>query len=146
MKNILKSIAIVAAALSLASCVTKEYYTVGSCTSYDLVVRSNMWRANVDQDGGTFYSCEFDVPDLTDQVYNAGLVTCYIDYDGAQQVLPCVRHRHENYEENGEWLDYQWTETTDFEYSIGSVTLYFTSSDFYDDLPAAMQFRLVLTR
>ena len=145
MKHLLKSIAVLGALVLAASCTTKEYY-LESCQSYDLNVRNGMWVANTDELGGTYYSCQFDVPDLTSDIYNFGLVTCYVDYDGAQQQLPCVRHCHQLEEDEYGEYDYQWTETTDFEFSVGSVTVYFTASDFYGELPASMLFRLVLTR
>lgn len=84
-----------------------------------------------------YYSCTFTVPEINAFVFSSGTVVSYIKIGTAQQSLPYVRH----YENTDGVL---WTRTVDFEYANGSATYFVTNSDFANDPPESMQFRLVL--
>jgi len=106
----------------------------------DLIATSNDWVVNVDQDGlNRFYSCHFSMPEISSGVFNNGLVTAYIVLDNpiAQENLPIVRH-FENTSGN------LWTQSIDFDYSIGGINIYVTNSDFAVDPPATLKFRVVI--
>jgi alanine racemase len=106
----------------------------------DLVANSGDWVANVDKDGlNLFYSCHFSMPEITQGVYDNGLVTAYIVLDNptAQEVLPFVRH----FQNKAGSL---WTQTIDFDYVKGGINVYVTNSDFAVDPPAKMTFRVVV--
>ena len=106
----------------------------------DLQAKSTDWVVNVDQDGlNRFYSCHFNMPEITQGVFNNGLVNAYIVLDNpiAQESLPYVRH-FQNTAGN------LWTQTIDFDYAPGSINVYVTNSDFAVDPPAAMNFRVVI--
>jgi len=96
------------------------------------------WIKNFDVDGlNPFYSCLVDMPEITSYIYSQGLVQIYCVLDGAQQVLPYVRH-YENID------GFKWTQTIDADFAAGSIKVYVTDSDFMGDVPPAMDFRVVL--
>lgn len=106
----------------------------------DLRVNSNEWIENLDNDGlNRFYSCHFSMPEITPTVYNSGTVTSYIVLANplAQQVLPYVRHFQDT-------AGAYWTQTVDYDYNVGGMNVYVTSSDFAAVPPAAMDFHIVL--
>jgi len=108
--------------------------------SLNLKAKSTDWVVNVDQDGlNRFYSCHFNMPEITQGVFNSGLVNAYIVLDNptAQEALPYVRH-FQNLAGN------LWTQTIDFDYSLGGINVYVTNSDFAVDPPADMNFRVVV--
>lgn len=116
-----------------------------------LDARESDWqRKAVDTDGSNaFYQVSFDIPELDKFIYDEGLVQCYIEYDAgtdnaSQQLLPKVLHREDYDSENNQML---WTETIDYDYTVGNVNIYLTYSDFpgADIKPEGnMTFRLVL--
>lgn len=67
--------------------------------------------------------------------------------DGFQIEMPYVRHKEE-YVGINDWGEDQYaiyTETLDYEYMVGSLTIYYTVSDFiYEPTPGTMQFRCVV--
>ena len=79
-------------------------FCFGSCTYYpketiyesnfktvDLYVRASDWK-----DGGGFYYCGFNVPELTAYVYDKGIVTCSHEYDnGTKFLLPQTIHNED---------------------------------------------------
>jgi hypothetical protein len=104
----------------------------------NLVVSQNDWVVNTDADGlNKFYSYQFNMPEISSAIFNTGSLSTYVVLDNAQQVLPYVRH----YENNaGDW----WTRTVDCDYAVNKMNIYVTNSDFADDLPETMNFRVVL--
>ena len=109
-------------------------------TNVDLIANSSDWVVNVDQDGlNRFYSCHFNMPEITSGVFNNGMVTAYIVLDNptAQETLPFVRH-FQNTAGN------LWTQTIDFDYVVGGINVYVTNSDFAVDPPATLKFRVVV--
>jgi len=107
----------------------------------DLTVNSNEWIESVDAAGlNRFYSCHFNMPEITPAVFNSGTVTTYIEYTNpvSQQNLPVVRH----FENAASAL---WTQTIDYDYADGGMTIYVTNSDFVSDPPTGtMNFHVVL--
>ena len=104
----------------------------------NLEVKHSDWILNKDGDGlNKYYSCTLDMPEITSFVYNQGTVLGYNVIGDAQQVLPYVRH-YQNTSGNF------WTRTVDFDYSIGKMTVYVTNSDFFEEVPPTMDFRVVL--
>lgn len=114
----------------------------------DLSAANTDWELQYGSSDKTnpYYTVSFDVPELTDFVYNSGLVQCYQEVNSngilSQQLLPVVRH-YEEYDANNNQTT--WTETMDYEYETGKVTVFVTYSDFYmKNTPGDRNFRLVL--
>jgi hypothetical protein len=104
----------------------------------DLVASSNDWVENTDQSGlNRYYSSHFSMPEINSTVFNDGTVIAYLLTDNVQQTLPYVRH---NENTSGDL----WTQTIDFDFSVGNLNVYVTNSDFVVDPPATMNFRVVL--
>lgn len=125
----------------LASCTINN---VPEAKVVTLSIGPNQWTPHMDVDGyNLFYSRTISMPEITPNIYTYGSVlTYYVMYNDlnvqvAQQVLPYVRH-YEN--SNGA----RWTRTVDFEYSIGSLTIIVTNSDFLNEVPPQMDFRVVI--
>ena len=102
----------------------------------DLRVRASDW-----QDGGDYYYCTFNVPELTSQIYNYGVVTCYREYNKGttnayQLPLPQTIH---NVDAGDGTL---YTSTIDFSFAVGLVEIVLTNNDFMYDTPESMDFRL----
>ena len=124
---------------------------VGTWKIIDLKV--DKWQYSNAANNNYFYA-DFNVPELTEFIYDYGMVQCYIEYNSGtenriQQLVPISRHREESVTEGGEtkWVFY--TETIDYDYGIGNVRIYLTQSDFNYEIdtpwaPEPMLFRLVL--
>lgn len=105
----------------------------------DLTVKSTDWKAYVDNNGiNLYYSATFNMPEITNYIYQNGDVKCNLIASGAQSPLPSVRHYQNLY-------DYQWTRTIDYDYTAGDMKVYVTRSDFYAQIPETMNFRVILT-
>jgi len=102
----------------------------------DIDVLSRQWQVDIDANGNRFYFAQFNVPELTQFIYDNGTVLAYYELNGVQQPLPYTRHNGDN--------GYYWTRTIDFEFTTKSMTFYVTDSDFADDPPPTIYFRVVL--
>lgn len=123
--------------LFLVSC-ENNVYDQTNIKVINLQVNSNQWVENTDADGlNRYYAASFTMPEITSDVYDLGSVNAYITFDNAQQLLPYVRHF-----ENKEGI--MWTRTVDYEFMPGKLNLYVTNSDFFQDQPDVMNFRVVL--
>lgn len=120
----------------------------------DLEVQSKAWQYSGYVDNN-YFRAEFEVPELTEDIYNNGVVQVYREYDtgtanAVQLLLPNTRHKEYSVQdENGETLWGFYSETTDYEYGIGKLNVFFTASDFAyeEDMtiePEDMHFRLVM--
>lgn len=120
-----------------------------SCTSnpeppqvVNLTALEQDWapQTDIDHNIPLYFSCIFDMPEITTYVYEQGSVQTYIYNNGAQQALPYVLH-YKNL------LGERWTRTIDSEYGVGFLKIFYTNSDFsVTDAPATMDFRVVVTR
>lgn len=90
----------------------------------------------------TYYYADKQIPQLSDFVFDEGLVLGYIQTDvDVKNGLPFVLHMGE--EGNGQ--EFLWTQTYDFDYSPGMVRFYVTYSDFNTQIaPEAETFHIVL--
>ncbi len=108
----------------------------------DIKVPATAWQYSNKADNN-FYFAEISVPEITKDVYDNGIVAMYIEYsnsDGSMSLgaMPSVRHKE--YNKNGTWVGY--TETIDYEYSVGKVVIYVTYSDFATTNPGDIYFLL----
>ncbi len=100
-------------------------------------VSSSDWQYMDDQSGlNNYYMYSFPYSKLEQYICDEGSVQAYLKSGEYQQALPIVRH-HENSRA-------QWTTTTDYEYRPGEITFFVTNSDFIDERPESMTFRVVL--
>ncbi len=123
-----------------------------SCTFYDtdstdvvhLSVNTHDWQVNLDPANSIplYYSYTFAMPEITAQLYEDGLVQTYMVFDGAQQALPYVQH----FQGTDGITKWDWTRTIDCRYAAGELTVFVTNSDFVNDLPESMNFRVVLIK
>ena len=145
------------AAMAMVSC-TRYYNTyevVGGGVkkkTVDLTVNTNQW----DFDKGTNqYFCHFNVPELTDSVYNYGEVSVNREYNSGtknayQVALPETSYKVEyEVDENDSVINtFYYAQHVDCVYGIGFVEVFYTISDyFYPDgfAPEGMLFRLQMT-
>lgn len=123
--------------LSFSSCGGDVYY-YSDQEVIQIKLTADRWTKMSSPDMPGYYAATFDVPVLTQWVYNTATVSCEMVYADARQPLPCVTHYKND-------LGEMWTRTVDFQYGIRKVTVYVTNSDFYDEVPELMQFRLTMT-
>ncbi|MBQ9339819.1 MAG: hypothetical protein IJS13_05745 [Paludibacteraceae bacterium] len=119
----------------------------------DIQINQNEWVYAGQNDNNYFYGT-ISVPELTWDIYNNGIVKMYREYNtntpNASQIeLPFVKLNETpvTVDNNTQWVFY--TETVDYEFTQGSVTIFYTASDFDYELnttfvPEAMHFRLVI--
>ena len=103
----------------------------------NIKVKSSDWVKKTEANNVVYYSAMVSVPELTEFIYDFGSVTNYVDFGNSQQVLPMVRHNKND-------KNVLWTTTIDYDFAVGNVKYYVTNSDFFDEVPAEMNFRLVL--
>ncbi len=118
----------------------------------DLQVDANEWQYSNAADNNYYYAT-FTIPDLNAEKYNNGQISVYREYDSGtvnatQTLLPAVRHKEYVSDEATNTLSF-YTETIDYEYGIGTLTIFYTLSDFeYEEdakyAPGAMHFRLMM--
>lgn len=94
----------------------------------DINIVQNDWqRSGGENELGSYFFASYNVPQLTNTVYNDGIVMAYIEFDGEFQTpLPYIRYYGEQEGEN----EFLWSETLDYEYTTGKITFYSTPSDF----------------
>ena len=116
----------------------KETVYESNFKTLDLRVDANQWLVSQD---GDYYYCTFNVPELTSQIYNYGVVTCYREYNkgttNAYQ-LPLPQTIHNVDAGNGAL----YTSTIDFSFAVGLVEIVLTNNDFAYYAPEGMDFRL----
>lgn len=138
--------------LSITSCTeTNAPVVTGTELKTVLInVTQNTWvYSNVDNNN--YFYATVNMPEITEDVFDYGIVKMYrvfnYEYPDASQIeLPYIRHNE--YHVGGDnWAFY--TETVDYEFGIGNMTIYYTASDFDYEIdqtfvPDAMQFRCVI--
>ena len=116
-----------------------------------ITVNSSDWNySNIDNNN--YFFATVDMPEITQEVFKTGLVKMYRAYDfnsssAVQMEMPFTRHIEYYDEDEDEWNFY--TETIDYEFSVGTMTICYTQNDFYyeedvDFVPDKMQFRCVI--
>lgn len=124
---------------------------VGVISTVLINVPQSAWEYSRIDNNNYFYAT-VDMPEITNPVYEEGLIKMYRAYDfgsdySAQTELPYVRHNEEYVEDGGYMVFY--TETVDYEFSVGKMTIFYTESDFNYEIdesfiPETMQFRCVI--
>lgn len=127
---------------------------LGQMNTVLINVAANQWQYS-NADNNNYFFATVDMPEITKDVFNKGVVKMYRTYSfnstGASQIeLPYVRHNEYPFvsaDGQQEWGFY--TETIDYQFSVGTLTIYYTASDFDYEIdttwaPDAMQFRCVV--
>ncbi|MDR2969046.1 MAG: membrane lipoprotein lipid attachment site-containing protein [Tannerellaceae bacterium] len=93
-------------------------------------------------DLNTYFYADKSIPELTDFVFDEGLVVGYIQTGtDVRNGMPFVLHQGEAVD----GAEFLWTETYDFDYSPGMLRFYLTYSDFNTQvLPESETFHIVL--
>ena len=157
MKAIFKAALLAATLLALTAC-HKEYVTDGpDMKTVKINVSQDAWQYSNALDNNYFFAT-VKMPEINASVFKEGLVKMYRVYDwdtanASQTELPYVRlNEYEN--QDGEWIFF--TETIDYQFSAGEVTIFYTAGDFqyeinnFDDdpgndfNPGPMEFRCVV--
>lgn len=147
MKRIYR-ILMISAALLLSTACHKEY-DGPSMRSVKINVAENAWQYSGVADNNYFFAT-VQMPEINAAVFKQGLVKMYRVYDwdkdnAAQTELPFVR-LNELENTDGEWIFF--TETIDYQFEPGQVTIFYTTSDFNYELvsfnPGPMAFRCVV--
>lgn len=136
MKKIIISLMTLLMALSFSSCGDVYYYEDVEVVTVPLT--ADRWTRMSSPDMPVYYAATFNVPELTQWVYNTGTLTCEVVFSDARQPLPYVTHHAND-------MGQIWTRTVDFQYGVRTVTIFVTNSDFYDEVPELMNFRLIMT-
>ena len=139
------------AVVLLSSACTKEYITkeyITEETSYygteltfvDITVNSNEWR-----DQGGYFRAEKKVDAITKDVFESGQVqvSAYmVDSNGVVTWTPLPMMRVDKVADE----DFYYTTYTDYEWNVGYVYIYVTTSDLYTgDNPGTCSFRVFIT-
>ena len=140
----------------MGSC-TYPTYVTEECKfnkkTVDLVVTQDKWTFD---EGANMFFCHFNVPELTEQVYNYGEVSVTREYNsGTKNAYPVALPEtsytveYENAENTGEVLNtFYYAQHVDYAFGIGFVEVFYTISDFFypeGEKPEGMLFRLQLT-
>jgi len=111
---------------------------------FSAVYETSRWTKVLDENGlFLYFEYLFDEEMLTDEVYDYGNVSAYFmyvdseDYD-VQQKLPCTI----NHEDNRGVL---WSQVIDFNISPYSLGFRISNSDFRENGPGTLRFRVVYT-
>ena len=109
-------------------------------------INSNQWKlVNGVNELNSFYQAEVRIPELTKDIYEDGIVLCYmfqnVNGTEVQTLLPYVVPFGE---ERGD-SEYLWTEMFAWDFTPGSIMFYVNYSDFLtDNRPPTTSFRVVL--
>ncbi len=108
----------------------------------DIKIPSGDWKyTNNSKDN--FYYAVVSIPEITKYVYDNGIVAMYVEYlytDGTHALSPLPNVMHKEYNDNGVWKTY--TQTINYEYSVGEVVITLTYSDFAKEQPGDYYFLL----
>lgn len=126
----------------LMSCERTVVYDGMFSADYDIRTDNWVWQ-------GSHYSATLDVKEITREVCRSGGVQCFLVYDDASQA-PLPMQRYLSYEyptEEGSTATAYYSKMIDFEYSVGTVNIYYQISDFYyeyETAPEAIRVRVVV--
>ena len=126
----------------------------GLVNYYNIPIQINTseWSYS-DFDNNNYFFAKIDMPEITKEIYQHANVMVYREYDqgtanAVQTPLPYTRHKEYLADEaTNTWSFY--TETVDYEFTVGKMTIFYTASDFdYEvDLsfkPEQMNFRVFI--
>ncbi len=95
------------------------------------------------------YMAKFDLPEITNEAYNDGMIVCYAEFNTAtnaayQEQLPFIYFDYYTDSETGNVE--RWSRLLDFDVTVGQLNIYYTNSDFQylTEEPGLWHFRLVL--
>ena len=155
-----KLIYILAAVVAFASCSDKfeeleyriDHIEPSGLTVVLMGVDPDEWVYTRDE-RGDYFRAKFDIPEITGDMFDNGLVKVYRTFDYLSQKpvqleLPQTRPVEIRFEDGSRYF---YTEVIDYEIQIGAVIVYYTVNDFDYEVdqsfvPDALQFRCVLIR
>lgn len=120
--------------LLFASCTDNENDGT-NITMINLAAKASDWKRQIQAE--PYYYVTYTMPEINSWVYNNGVINVFQTFSGATQPLPVVRH---NQDSQGA----QWTRTIDFDYGVRTLTIYVTDSDFEEDPPGEMTFKVAI--
>jgi len=95
------------------------------------------------------YQAKFDIPEISNEAYNDGMIVCYAEMNTAtdaayQEQLPFTYFDEFTNSETGDVE--RWSRLLDFDVTVGQLNIYYTNSDFryVDTEPGLWHFRLVM--
>lgn len=145
MKAKLMLVLLLAAGLLFAGCSDQVYVTGTEMTYLDYDVRSSQW-----QQVGDSFRAVLDVPDITRAVVSKGNVQvsrCFPGENNGIDVWTPLPMMRVEVTEGSDGGDYFYTTFTDFDWTVGTVSIFVTTSDLYTgDLPGSMSFRVYITQ
>ena len=141
----------IAAVAFLSSC-TKENYLSGdslTMSHYDYRIGSYDWEIVSGNNGGDYLIAKLSVPEITRNVVNYGTVTVsweQVDKYGSTYWTPLPVSRAEALD-YGSDQQYLYSTYLDYEWSAGSVYVYFTATDLFveNDMSKWPSFNLRVT-
>jgi hypothetical protein len=126
----------------LVSC-ERQYIQQDALYSVEYDLRPGDWTAM-----DTYYTVALDVKEITKSVCANGSVQVFLVYeDGSQACLPMTRYLSYEYvdEATGDTMTGYYQKMIDFEYTVKTVNLFYTMSDFYyEEYPEKMRVRVVV--
>lgn len=107
----------------------------------DYSIQSHHWNRIEDNNGlFLYYQVLIDEPELDQYVYDNAAIVAYLEYQEndymLQKMLPTVANHEDN---SGDF----WFQTVTFDYGINSIAFQVNNSDFREDAPGNMHFRVV---
>lgn len=96
----------------------------------------------------SYYYADVNISELDDDIYKWGTLIAYMETaPGVKVGMPYIRHYGVPNEEPNSG-NYLWTETYDFDYTVGSIRFYLTYSDFATDVKPSedIKFHVVIIR
>lgn len=124
----------------LMSC-ERNYYE-DNLFSADYDIRTSDWTST-----GSSYMAVLDVREITREVCRTGSVQCFLVYDdGSQAPLPMQRYLSYEYTTDaGTTETGYYSKMIDFEYTTGTVNIFYQMSDFYyETRPEAIRVRVIV--
>ncbi len=108
-------------------------------------IQPNEWELKGKPDAlGSYFVVEKSLPELSQTIYDERAVLAYFQTKNGQKFgMPYVFHQGEAYDNGKEYL---WTQTYDYNFSVGKVRFYLTYSDFFtsNTLDGPVTFYIVL--
>ncbi len=155
MRNILRYLFPLVLVFAIVSCRGKDGKDgLVNSKIIDLQIDQKEWRYT-NAGSNNYFFATFDVPELTWNIYNYGVVKIYREWDtgtdrATQVELPYIKMNEYSFNDTDTttvWDFYQ--EMVDYEYTGGAVTIFYTVSDFAYEIdekfmPDPMHFRLIM--